>query len=86
MVYSSVSEMNLCFLPYQAKEPSLSYYSLIAGWKRHGFISFPRTLVQSEMQTPDPGFKLGLSTPFPMMIYIYIYIYTQGDLEYINTL
>ena len=34
-----------------AKEISLSYYSLITGRRTDGFMPFPRALAQSEMQT-----------------------------------
>ena len=48
----------------KVKEPDLPYYLSIAG-RRDGFMPFPRSLVQSEIE-PCPGFELWSPISFPM--------------------
>ena len=40
------------------KEPSLSYYLPIAGWRIVGFMPFPRVLILYEMKSTSPGFEI----------------------------
>ena len=50
------------------KETSLPYYSLMAGRKRDGFVTFQERLCEMKSKQPCLGFEFGLPILFPVII------------------
>ena len=58
------------------KEPSLSYYLLMAGRRIIGFIPFPKVLVLSERQTVSSRIWTWIAMSFPATITIMQWVHT----------